>query len=61
LDAGYGTALRIAAAVTALGGVAAAVAVRETSPVRPVRQPAVVHGCLDPCLEEPARGAAVSR
>lgn len=51
LDAGFGTALRIAGAVTALGGVVAAVTVRETWPVRPVVQP-VFQSCSDPGLAE---------
>ena len=50
LDRGYGTALRIAAIVTALGGVIAALAVRETSRVRPVAHPSHLQACHDPCL-----------
>jgi hypothetical protein len=47
LDTGYQTAVRIAAACTALGGVVAAVLVRRTANVRPVAHPAVGHACND--------------
>lgn len=61
LDSGFATALRIAAGVTALGGVVAAVAVRETSRVQPTPQPSVFHACQDPGLAEAPMPATVSR
>jgi EmrB/QacA subfamily drug resistance transporter len=54
LDAGYTTALAVAAGITALGGVVAAVMVRRTAVVDPVILPAPVQPCQDPCLQHPA-------
>lgn len=50
IDAGYATALRIAAATTAVGGVVAAVFVGRTSSVRPTTHPGVLHACNDAAL-----------
>jgi MFS family permease len=50
LDAGFTTALRIAAAICALGGVAAALVVRETSEVRSVVHASPHHACNDPMV-----------
>jgi EmrB/QacA subfamily drug resistance transporter len=50
LDAGYATALRIAAAVTASGALAAAVFVRRTASATPTAHPSVYTACQDPCL-----------
>jgi EmrB/QacA subfamily drug resistance transporter len=61
LDAGFGTAVRLAAGVCALGGVAAAVTVRATSRVRPSVHPSVFHACHDPLLAAPARGSRTGR
>ena len=52
LDTGFATALRIAAAVAAVGGVIAAVAVRQTTRVRAVAHPSLSHACHDPALVE---------
>jgi EmrB/QacA subfamily drug resistance transporter len=52
LDAAYSESMRIAAAVCALGGVIAAIVVRETPPLRPTVQPSPQHACHDPCLLE---------
>jgi len=48
LDDGYPTALRIAAAVTAAGGVVAFLLVRRTAPVEPAPQASVFQSCQDP-------------
>ena len=50
LDAGFATALRIAAGLTAAGAVTAAVLVRRTAPVQPMAQPSVFHACHDPAV-----------
>jgi EmrB/QacA subfamily drug resistance transporter len=47
IDAGYGTAVRIAAAATALGGLVAALTIGRTARVRPTVHPAVLHACND--------------
>ena len=52
LDAGYAEAMRIAAAVCALGGVAAAVLIRNTARVRSVVQASPFTACNDPCVAE---------
>src|SRR5258706_6361366 len=52
LNEGFATALRISAAVTAAGGVIAALVVRETSKVRPTPQPSVYFACQHPALAE---------
>lgn len=54
LDDGYEVALQISAAVTALGGVVAAVLVRRTATVQPVPQPSMLHPCNEPCLASQA-------
>jgi EmrB/QacA subfamily drug resistance transporter len=50
LDAGFAPALRIAAAVTASGALAAAVFVRRTARTRPTAHPSVYTACHDPCV-----------
>ncbi|MEP6659788.1 MAG: DHA2 family efflux MFS transporter permease subunit, partial [Acidimicrobiales bacterium] len=50
LNEGFARALRISAAVTAAGGVIAALVVRATSKVRPAPQPSVYSACQDPAL-----------
>ena len=50
LAIGFASALRIAALVTALGGLVATLVVRETSAVRPAVQPSVFHACNDPSV-----------
>ena len=52
LNDGFATALRISAAVTAAGGVIAALVVRETSKVRPVAQPSAYFACQHPAVAE---------
>jgi hypothetical protein len=52
LNDGFATALRISAAVTAAGGVIAALVVRETSKVRPVPQPSAYFACQHPAVAE---------
>jgi hypothetical protein len=52
LNDGYAKALRIAAFVTAAGGLIAALVVRETSKVRPVAQPSVFFACQHPAVAE---------
>jgi MFS family permease len=52
LDDGFARALRIAAIVTAAGGVIAALVVRETSKVRPVPQPSVYFACQHPAVSQ---------
>jgi EmrB/QacA subfamily drug resistance transporter len=56
LDAGYGRALRIAAAVCASGGIAAAAMVRTTRAVQPSVQPFELSACGDPALADGAEG-----
>jgi EmrB/QacA subfamily drug resistance transporter len=48
--AGVGEALRISAAVCALGGVMAFASVRRAAPARPVPQPGMTLACNDPAL-----------
>ena len=50
LDSGYGTALRIATGLCALGGGAAWLLVRRTSPVQPIPHPSPFEACHDPCV-----------
>jgi EmrB/QacA subfamily drug resistance transporter len=50
IDAGYGSAVRIAAVTTAFGGLVAALLVGRTAPVRPAVHPGVHHACNDPAL-----------
>jgi EmrB/QacA subfamily drug resistance transporter len=50
LDGGYATALRIAAAVCACGGVIAGAMVRAATPVHTVTHPSPVHACHDGCV-----------
>jgi EmrB/QacA subfamily drug resistance transporter len=50
IDSGYQTALKIAAASTAIGGVIAAFLVGRTAQVRPTAHPAVGHACNDAAL-----------
>jgi EmrB/QacA subfamily drug resistance transporter len=52
LAAGFPAALRIAAATTALGGLVAAVVVRQTSRVAPAPSPSVLQPCQDPALAD---------
>jgi hypothetical protein len=46
LDHGYGTALRISAAVCAAGGIVAGLMVRTAAPVRTVIHPSQVQACV---------------
>jgi EmrB/QacA subfamily drug resistance transporter len=55
LDAGYGTALRIAAAATGVGGLVAALTIGRTAPVRPTAHPAPLHACNDAAVIAPRR------
>lgn len=50
LDAGYTTALRLAAALAAAGGLIAWALVRRSTPTRPVVHPSPQVACGDPCL-----------
>jgi Na+/melibiose symporter-like transporter len=52
LDAGYGAALRISAAICASGGVVSWLLVRTAAPVRPVAHPDPLHGCHDRACRE---------
>lgn len=52
LDEGYATAMAIAAAVCAAGGLVALLTVRGGDDVRPVVHPSPDHGCHDPCLDQ---------
>lgn len=61
IDAGYGTAVRIAAAMTALGGLVAAFTVGRTAKVRPTAHPAVLHACNDEAVITPAPPRAGGR
>ena len=58
LDAGFATALHISTAVAALGGVAAALLVREAVQVRPLVHPGTTHACHDPCVDRAASAPA---
>lgn len=60
LEAGFADALRICAALCAMGGVVAMALVREGAPVRPVVHPSPLHACHDPCVGQAGRGAARS-
>jgi hypothetical protein len=50
IDAGYETALRIAAVSTAVGGVIAALLVGRTAQVRPTAHPGIGQSCQDAAL-----------
>jgi EmrB/QacA subfamily drug resistance transporter len=50
LDHGYTSALQVAAAVTATGGLIALALVRRTATVTPTVQPSILHSCNDPAL-----------
>ncbi|HEV7887660.1 MAG TPA: MFS transporter [Acidimicrobiales bacterium] len=52
LGGGFGRAMRISAAVCALGGVVAWLTVRRAVPVEATTQAAVLHPCHEPCLAE---------
>jgi hypothetical protein len=45
--AGVSAALRISAAVCALGGLVAFLSVRRSTPTHPVTQPSMTHACTD--------------
>lgn len=51
LDHGFATAVRISAALCALGGGVAALLVRDSVPTRSVVHPGTTHACHDPCVE----------
>jgi EmrB/QacA subfamily drug resistance transporter len=59
LAAGYGVALAIAAGLCALGGVIAALLVRETRRLAPVTQPSAQHSCVG--AERPDGGVSARR
>lgn len=52
LDAGYATALRMAAALAAAGGAVAWFLVRQATPTKPVVHPSPQVACGDPCLAD---------
>ena len=56
LDAGYTNTIRISAAVTAIGGVAAALVVGRTAAVRPSSHPGVPLACSDASLADTPSG-----
>jgi EmrB/QacA subfamily drug resistance transporter len=55
LESGYRTALNVAAACTAAGGVVAAFLVGRTAHVRPTAHPSVSHACNDAALIDASR------
>lgn len=52
LDSGFAAGMRIAAAVTASGGIISFLLVRETAPVHAVTQPSAQWACQDPMVRE---------
>ncbi|WP_116998057.1 MFS transporter [Desertimonas flava] len=54
LDAGFAAGMRIAAAVTATGGLISFLLVRETAPVHAVPQPSAQWACHDPSVKSEA-------
>jgi len=61
LDAGYGTALNIAAVLCFAGGVVAALVVRTGAPTRHMVHPSPTMACQDPCVATEAAEPAASR
>ena len=52
LGPGFGRAMLISAALCVIGGAISFVTVANSAPVRPMVQPAVDHGCADPCVRD---------
>jgi EmrB/QacA subfamily drug resistance transporter len=54
LSAGFARAMALTAVLPVLGALASALTIRRVEPMEPVVHGPVSHGCLDPCVAEPA-------